>query len=291
MKKFLIIPFLIFGYSSMAQLPVITSKKVNTVDEKNAGSEAWAAAVATTVNMLPQNVTNPMLHSPSFKTLSVKSINDGQKIAFLLEWTDSTRDAIVDADKFSDQCAIQLPLNPAVPPSFMMGNKNGKVHIINWKAVWQDDIDKGFRDVKDAYPNYWTDIYPMHEKQGDGSSGKHARDIGAAEMAATGGKNFLHGAYAGNPMSIFERKVPCEEAMAEGFGTLTTQPKQNSGASGKWENNTWKVIITRSMNSEDADDAPLPEKTKIAFALWNGNTENVSGKKHYAMWTDLLIEK
>lgn len=283
--------FILSGVAVFAQLPTITSKKVSVVPEKDVKSEVWNNAPSTTVNVLPQNVTNPMLLTPSVKNIQVKSINDGQNIAFLLEWTDSTRDAIVDADKFSDQCAIQLPLNPAVPPSFMMGNKNGKVHIINWKAVWQDDIEKGFRDVKDAYPNYWTDIYPMHEKKGDGTNGKHARDISAAEIASSNGKNFMHGAYAGNPMSIFDRKVPCEEAMAEGFGTLTTQPNQNAGAWGIWENNTWKVIFVRPMNSADGDDAPLADKTKIAFALWNGNAENISGKKHYAMWTDLSIEK
>ncbi len=232
-----------------------------------------------------------MLLTPSVKNINVKSINDGEKISIMIEWIDSTRDAIVDADKFSDQVAIQLPLNPAVPPNFMMGNKNGKVHIINWKAVWQDDIEKGVRDVKEAYPNYWTDIYPMNEKAGDGSNGKHDRDISANEMASNNGKNFLHGNYAGNPMSIFDRKVPCEEDMAEGYGSLTTQPNQNATAWGIWENNTWKVVITRPLNSTDADDAPLVDKSKIAFAVWNGTYENVSGKKHYAMWTDLIIEK
>ena len=182
-------------------------------------------------------------------------------------------------------------MHPDTLPVFMMGNKKGRVHIIHWKAVWQNDIENGFRDVKDAYPNYWTDIYPMAEKQGDGSKGKFARDISALDYSKGAGKNFMPGAYAGNPMSIFDRKEPAEECMAEGFGTLTTQTNQNSTAWGVWENNTWKVIFTRPLLSPDKDDAPLTAPTKIAFAIWNGHFDNISGKKHYAQWIDLTVQK
>lgn len=270
---------------------IIKSEKVATIPLREANSVLWNSATSCDVPVFPQNITTPMLNNPSVKNVKVKSINDGITIAFLLEWPDSTKDLYVESDKFCDQVAIQLPMHPDTLPVFMMGNKKGRVHIIHWKAVWQNDIEKGFRDVKDAYPNYWTDIYPMAEKQGDGTNGKFAKDISALDYSKGAGKNFMPGSYAGNPMSIFDRKEPSEECMAEGFGTLTTQTNQNAAAWGIWENNTWKVIFTRPLISPDKDDAPLINPTKIAFAIWNGHFDNISGKKHYTQWIDLTVQK
>ncbi|MBI4930765.1 MAG: hypothetical protein HY841_08385 [Bacteroidetes bacterium] len=269
----------------------ISSVKVDSVSKRNIKSAEWNKATAVSVSVMPQNITNPTLQKPSITDVKVKSINDGKTIGFLLEWTDSTKDIIVETDKFCDQVAIQLPMDIAQNPVFMMGNKNGRVHIIHWKAIWQNDVENGFRDVKDAYPNYWTDIYPMAERQGDGTNGKFARDISALDYSKGMGKNFLPGSYAGNPMSLFDRKDPSEECVAEGFGTLTTQETQNASAWGVWENNTWKVIIARPIKSTDVNDAPIPDNTKIAFAVWNGNTGNIGGRKHYSMWSDLIIQK
>lgn len=269
----------------------IKSGKAAVIPFREVNNAVWNDIQATTIPVLPQNITTPMLTIPSVKNIKVKSINDGTTIAFLLEWTDSTKDMIVDADKFCDQVAIQLPMHPDTLPIFMMGNKNGRVHIIHWKALWQNDIENGFRDVKDAYPNYWADIYPMAEKQGDGTKGKFAKDISALDYSKGAGKNFMPAAYAGNPMSIFDRKEPSEECMAESYGTLTTQTNQNATAWGVWENNTWKVIFTRPMVSPDKDDAPVVVPTKIAFAIWNGHFENISGKKHYSQWVDLTTQK
>jgi len=274
-----------------AQPVSIKSEKVSSIPSREVNNVLWNAATATTIMVLPQNITTPKLSVPSVKNLKVKSINDGITVAFLLEWTDSTKDLIVDADKFCDQVAIQLPMKPDTIPNFMMGNKKGRVHIIHWKAIWQSDIEKGFRDVKDAYPNYWADIYPMAEKQGDGTNGKFAKDISAVDYSKGEGKNFMPAAYAGNPVSIFDRQEPAEECMAESFGTLTTQTNQNAKAWGVWENNTWKVIITRPLVSPDKDDAPLNVPTKMAFAIWNGHFENISGKKHYSQWIDLTLLK
>lgn len=270
---------------------IIKSEKVTSIPLREVNNTTWNTATVYTIPVFPQNITTPMLTAPSVKNLKVKSINDGTTVAFLLEWTDSTKDIIVDADKFCDQVAIQLPMHPDTLPIFMMGNKKGRVHIIHWKGIWQNDIENGFRDVKDAYPNYWTDIYPMAEKQGDGTNGKFAKDISALDYSKGEGKNFMPASYAGNPMSIFDRKEPSEECMAEGFGTLTTQTNQNATAWGVWENNTWKVIFTRPLVSTDKDDAPLTAPTKIAFAIWNGHFDNISGKKHYAQWIDFIIQK
>src|SRR3972149_652304 len=41
------------------------------------------------------------------------------------------------------------------------GQQAGRVHIVHWKATWQDDMDLGFQGVEKIYPNGWWDIYPF----------------------------------------------------------------------------------------------------------------------------------
>lgn len=268
----------------------ITSVRVSQIPTRDVKSDIWNKSQEAVIPVMPQNVTNPQLLKASVTNMKVKSVNDGNKIAILMEWTDSTRDATVAVDKFSDQVAIQLPMNPDTVPNYMMGNKKGRVHIIHWKALWQDDIEKGFQDVKTAHPNYWTDIYYFQEKKSDGTT-TAAKDATVDQFKSKEAKNYMAGAYAGNPMSIFDRKEPSEEALSEGYGTLATQEKQDAAAWGVWENNTWKVIIVRALNSSDPQDAPLLRNTQICFAVWNGSANNIGAKKHYSMWNDLIIGK
>lgn len=263
----------------------IKSMKVPEVPSRDVHHKLWKEAPSVAVQVNPQNMIAPALNAATVKELKVKSIHDGKNIAFLIEWIDSTRDAMVDVAKFSDQLAVQFPMDTASYPSFMMGNEGGKVHIIHWKAIWQDDIEKGYRDVKDAHPNYWTDLYYFP----DNKDSVYARNTTVHDYQSKEGKNYMHGAYAGNPMSDFNRKNPSEEATAIGFGTLTTQKLQNATAWGVWENNTWKVLILRPLKSEDKEDALLGSANMVAFAVWDGNAKNVGAKKHYSTWTIFQI--
>lgn len=274
-------------YSNAQSL--IKSKKVDKVLEKGVSDKSWDKAEQTTVPLMPQNIIPPTVKSGSVKEMKVKSIYDANKIAFLIEWTDSSRDASVDVDKFCDQVAIQIPVDPSTYPSFMMGNMNGRVHIIHWKAVWQDDIEKGFQDVKSAHPNLWVDLY--HFSDSSAKDIVNARDVTINQLSSKEAKNYMHGHYAGNPMSLFDRKNPSEEAIAEGYGTLTTQQEQNASAWAIWENNTWKVLIIRPISSIDKSDAIIKEKGMIAFAVWDGSARNIGAKKNYSMWVNFEMIK
>ncbi|REJ81002.1 MAG: hypothetical protein DWQ44_05255 [Bacteroidetes bacterium] len=278
--------------TASAQPVIVQSIQVsNEISSRNLDNPNWLHAPVATIPLLPQNITQPMLQKSSVNSLSVKSIYNNTHIGFMLQWKDSSRDAIVDADKFCDQVGIQFPMNPDTVPNFMMGNKKGRVHILHWKAIWQDDCEKGFRDVIDAYPNYWTDIYPLLERYGDGSKAAFARDVSASQLVISDAKNYMHGAYAGNPMSMIIRKEPCEETSAEGYGTLATQEMQEASAWGYWADNQWTVLFVRPINSADKNDAPIRDKTKMAFAVWDGNAENIGAKKSYSVWYTLELKK
>lgn len=285
---YIIIFILVVSIKALAQ-DTIKSAMVPELPGKEFDHKAWGNASFITVPVSPQNIINPALKVATVSSVKVKSINDGKTISFLLEWVDSTRNALVDVNRFSDQVAIQFPVDPSSYPSFMMGNQNGRVQIIHWKALWQDDIEKGYTDVKSVHPNYWTDLYYFQDKTAD--SGSYAMNSKVENFSSKEAKNYMHGAYAGNPMSIFDRKNPSEEAIAEGYGTLTTQPIQNAFAWGKWENNTWRVILSRPIKSEDTSDAVLGYRSMMAFAVWDGQARNIGAIKHYSMWVILDIER
>jgi hypothetical protein len=278
---------------AVANAQTLKSTKVAGFSEKDINAKEWEKAVALVVPVQPQNIIQPAFKNATITEVSVKSINDGRSIAFLLEWKDSSRNAMVDTKVFSDQVAIQFPQVAASEPSFMMGNQGGRVHIIHWKAIWQDDIEKGYRDVKTAHPNYWSDMYYFSKKENavnePAEKEKYANSATVDQFKSVEGRNYMHGAYAGNPMSLFDRKQPAEELIAEGYGTLTTQAIQNSNAWGVYEKGVWKVMITRPLASEDNADAKLTPKTQFAIAVWDGAAENRGGRKHYSMWSELQV--
>jgi hypothetical protein len=194
-------------------------------------------------------------------------------------------------DKFCDQLALEFPLSSSDIPSYMMGNKGGIVHIVHWKAIWQEDCEKGFQDVQMKYPNMWVDVYPGLEGYLDRSKRIYSKDITAEQIVETHSYGNMPGTYSGNPMSQVKRKEPVEEASAEGFGTLSTQETQQAKGWAEWKNGKWMVCITVPVNTGNVRKAIVKDKTKVAFALWDGGYQNIGGRKHFIPWVDLLLEK
>ena len=113
---------------AVANAQTLKSTKVAGFSEKDINAKEWEKAEALVVPVQPQNIIQPAFNKATITEVSVKSINDGRSIAFLLEWKDSSRNAMVDTRVFSDQVAIQFPQVAASEPSFMMGNQGGRVH-------------------------------------------------------------------------------------------------------------------------------------------------------------------
>lgn len=240
---------------------------------------AWQSLPEYKVTMLPQNITRPSLKNPIFRDLGVRAAVSGGWLVLRLEWSDATRDAEVTRGLFTDACAVEFAARGnAQDTSPFMGNPGKPVHIIHWKAIWQDDGEKGFRDVEHAYPNAYYDYYPL-------AKGKKAADITGAALQYNPARRLE------NPVSQTQRKEPVEELVAEGFGTLTSQKHLDARAFGSYQNQRWTVVIARPLATPDPADAQLnPGSTvPVAFALWDGATQNRGGRKHYAMWLDLKL--
>lgn len=143
---------------------------------------------------MPQNITSPSLQKRTVPYVEFKSFHNGEYIAFLLEWLDPTKNDFVDTDKASDACAIQFPKGDFNATSPFMGHDGSPVVIFHWKAIWNRDIEKGFVDLEQIYPNVFTETYMF-------------------------GKNIAK--EAGNPLSQDNRESPAEQLTAIGFGTST----------------------------------------------------------------------
>ncbi len=261
------------------------------VNPKELNAEFWSKIEALKLPVSPQTLAYPTLQIPSIEYLTVKSVYRPKEVAFLIEWNDSSKSNEVDVVKFCDQFAVEFPLNPKDIPSYMMGNKDGMVHIVHWKAIWQEDCEKGFQDVQVKYPNMWVDVYPGLESYLDRSKRIYAQDITAEMIVETHATDNMPGTYSNNPMSQIKRKYPVEEANAEGFGTLATQETQQAKAWAEWKDGKWKLCVVVPVNTGNRYKATFTDRTKVAFALWDGGFQNIGGRKHFIPWVDLLIQK
>ncbi len=274
-----------------SEIAIKSVKTEKAVNPKEMNSEFWNKLPFTTIGLSPQRVVYPNVMDETIKEIKVKSVYSQKELVFLLEWEDKNKSEFVDVDQFCDQVAIQLPVDVNNIPSFMMGNEGGLVHIVHWKAVWQRDCEKGFRDVQEAYPNMWVDIYPGQEGLLDRSKRVFAMDITAEQIVENRGTFNMPGTESKNPMSSIKRKVPVEEATAVGFGTLSTQVTQSATGWADWKDGKWTVCIVVPVNTGNIYKAKFKDKTKVAFAVWEGSHQNIGGRKHYTPWSDVILEK
>ncbi len=233
----------------------------------------WKRARPAKIAMLPQTVTLPNNDHPAITEIAVRAAHNGTWVAFLLEWKDPTLSERVVLDNFGDQVAVELPIDTkGAPPSPMMGNPGGRVNIMQWRAAFQHDIDKGPPTVRELYPNAWADVYPDEI------------------LSASDARPYSGALGIENPISR-GRASPVLDQMAEGWGTMTVKPDQRALGRGAWKDGVWRVVITRPMVSDDPN-APRLEpglQTVAAFAVWDGGSREVGARKAWASWVQLVI--
>jgi mono/diheme cytochrome c family protein len=222
---------------------------------------AWKTPPSTPIQLL--SLWNRGAQIPS---LMVRSLNDGHTIAFLLEWDDATRDvSTVRPQDFRDSIAVQFFAGDGYPP-ISMGDSNSQVTIWQWKADWQEQIDGGRKlGPRDAHPNMVEPAYP-----GPG--------LAALE--------------AGNQIALAKRSSPVEEATARGYGTITPKPlaEQQVAGKGVWRDGKWHVVVSRKIEPGSGIDIGRG-RTKLGFAIWNGNESQRNGEKAISNWYALVVGK
>jgi hypothetical protein len=232
-------------------------------------ASVWDGVTPVQIPLSAQNAVVPN-GGGSIRAVSVRSLTDGKRMYFRLEWDDQTQNTSAFApQEFRDAAAIEFPANGvSTTPSFCMGQANANVNIWHWKADWQADIDHGFVGVPQAYPDAGSDALPFRQ--------------------------FYSGKDAGNPLSQENRATPVEDLVAAGFGTLTHAEAQNVQGKGVWQDGKWYVLFARDME-ESQRDLYVPfedgQTTNVAFAVWDGANNERDGLKSVSQFADLQIEK
>lgn len=239
-------------------------------------SSVWSKRSAFSVTMLVQNIATP--HAPSIEVpeIKVRALHNGTQIAFHLEWSDATKDELSGLARFHDAVAVQMAADFAkeAATGVTMGVTGNPVHIMQWKASWQSDVETGQKTSKDIFPNIYNDVRP--------------EQLMPAEQA----KNWYPGWAVGNPMSQRDKKSPVEELVAVGFGTLTTHQEQEAVGKGIHDGRRWRVVMARPMRGTGTNKAEVtPGQTRqVAFAVWNGGQGQRGSRKQYALWVPMEVE-
>jgi DMSO reductase family type II enzyme heme b subunit len=257
-----------------AQTPITAVRVGGTGPITDPLAPAWAKARPLKVAMLPQTVALPRKPDAAVKELTVRALHNGGWIAVLIEWKDATLSDRIVLDNFGDQVAVQFPVQKTAPPSPMMGNPGGRVNIMQWRAAFQRDLEKGPPTVRDLYPNAWADVYPDEV------------------MSASDARPYTGALGVENPISRGRASAVLDQ-MAEGWGSMTVKPDQHALGKGVWKDGTWRVVITRPMVSDDANAPQLlaGDRTFAAFAVWEGGNREVGSRKAWSAWVPLTLSR
>ena len=243
---------------------------------------AWRLAKSVNLHMMPLwwRVDRP-------EELTVRALHDGNELALLLVWADSTHDhTAMRPQDFRDAAAVEFALDPD-PPFFAMGQTGKYVNIWMWKSERQADLEPAFQDLEKVYPNLGIDSYPnLLASPMEQPSGR--------ALTLQSDPTFVTGWGAGNIVSDPTRLSAAEDLVAQGFGTLSSRPRPDQAveASGVWSTGTYRVVLRRALAGRGPQAASLAtgQTVPMAFAVWNGSAGDRDGKKSVTIWQDLVLE-
>lgn len=242
-------------------------------------SALWGEANQVAVPLSGQTVALPSRPTPFANSVQVRTLHNGTHIVFRLSWPDATKDnRTTGLSEFRDATALLLASSDL--PGICMGSRGQRVHIVQWKADWQADLEEGFHDLQDTFPNFWVDHYPF-------AVGGPPYQL--PEAFPEGARDLLVGWAVGNPFSEPLKVTAVEDAVAEGFGTITTQERQDALGRGVWVNGRWTVTIARPLDTGDLQDQSLAlgGRYNFALAVWDGASRDVGARKSVSSWITL----
>ena len=230
-------------------------------------ARVWNRANPVEAPLSAQNITPPK--GGGDRTITARALHDGERLYILMEWDDDSEDLLVSRQaEFSDAAAVQFPVAPGENvPAFCMGDPTSPVNIWQWKAAWQADMEQGFVDVQDAYPDMQVDLYPFEEEA-----------------------EFYPARAVGNVFAQDDRTTAVDNLLAGSFGTLTQAPDQVVQGTGVWRDGGWRLVFARDLNvGEDYSQFAAEESTNIAFAVWDGARGERDGIKSVSQFLTLEV--
>lgn len=227
----------------------------------------WKSANPIEAPLSGQQVIQP--RGGGNRTVTARALHDNDRLYVLLEWQDDTEDLLLSRQtEFTDAVAVQFPVSEGESvPSFCMGDPTAPVNVWQWKGAWQNDIDQGYVDIQDVYPNVQVDSYPFEDE-----------DV------------FFPARSVGNIFAEPDRTTPVDNLLAGSFGTLTQADDQIVDGSGEWRDGSWRVLFARDLDSgEGYARFSVNESTNVAFAVWDGSENERNGIKSVSQFLTLTL--
>jgi DMSO reductase family type II enzyme heme b subunit len=259
-----------------------TPPPVNEVVALGAGSlpidpadAAWQRAPEHLAKLVPQDLVEPRLLTPSTPEIRVRALTSGGEIALRLEWVDASVNDTPGPGAFLDGCAIQIPRTiEASPPDPQMGQAGRPVDIAFWRADWQASVDGRPDTLASLYPNAAIDHYPFEAKPLEpGSAQQQEAATRYAPAQALGNRR------------VGPRAQPVEDMVAEGPGTIGGGDGVKSRGKGVRTATGWAVVIVRPIPAGLAPNV----RSAIAFAVWEGAAREVGARKMRTIWVPLSV--
>jgi DMSO reductase family type II enzyme heme b subunit len=234
----------------------------------------WNGAPEHLAKLVPQDLVEPRLMTPSTPEVKVRSINNGAEIAFRLEWADPNQNDKPGPASMIDACAVQIPEQTTKDaPDPQMGQDGKTVQITYWRADWQAIVNGRGDTIQDLYPNATVDHYPFEAKAlQPGSDAQKQMELLYSPARALGNDR-------GGP-----RTSPVEDLIATGPGTLTPGPSLGAKGKGAHSQTGWTVVISRKLPPGLASQ----QRTQVAFAVWQGSQHESGARKMRTGWVPLL---
>ncbi len=234
---------------------------------------AWRKAAPLRVQLFPQQMVLPYLKAAGVRSLTVRALYSRAELGFLLEWRDTYPNHEDTLARFHDAAAIQLPCRAGKePPPFTMGGRGRPVHIFQWRASWQADIERGggyTERVAASRPRIVRDIAPQSLLP------PRVAHLWTPALAVA------------NPVAAARPRTAVDEILAEGYGTATSVDPSRGRGFGAHVDRRWRVAIGLPLAREPVGERIEPGSTwPVAFAVWLGGRDNRGGRKHWAPWVD-----
>jgi len=225
-------------------------------------AQEWQAALVHKVSLSPQIILPPN-GGGSVQSVTVRALHDTHYLALRLEWVDATANQEVGVNRFRDAIAVGFPTRQSERlPSPFMGDAEAPINIWQWTADFDANV-RGYGGFADNYPHtegvwYFPQDYEV------------TREVRA-----------------------WRGTEPVIELVATGWGTLERKVTQNVLGVSMYRDGHWYVVLRRELATGNPEDTLFRpgETTQIIIAVWDGENEEVNGKKSITMmWAPLTLD-
>lgn len=223
-------------------------------------SGLWRRADAQKIAMEGQAAIIPLKLEGSVKEITVRSLYDGETIAFLLPWEDAEKDEhTIKIDSFRDACGVFLGRTSSHLRSGRWERRKTRSPFFTGRLTGSWISILAFRTGK-SHVSF--DFYPPLVVTSPKIPEDYPEEI----------RNRLPGWSVGNPIAQPLKASPVKKLRAIGPSTLEHLATTERQWKGIWKNGRWKVALGKPMHAADYQEQTLEpgRKNALAFTFWSG---------------------